>query len=79
MSRGCLLDLLGEQGGKRQNILELLAWARQEHMGLTCMDCPSAVGIIAHLARSHSNSDVEKELLATLCRFQPSLPPCCPN
>lgn len=33
----------------------------------------SVVGVIAHLAKSHSNSDVEEELLETLSRFQPSL------
>jgi len=66
------LDLLGEQSGKWQSFLELLAWARLEHMGLACMGCLSATGVIAYLAKSHSNSDVEKELLATLPRFQPS-------
>lgn len=32
----------------------------------------SVVEVIAHLAESHSNSDVEKELLVTLSRFQSS-------
>lgn len=32
----------------------------------------SVLGVIAHLAKIHSNSDVEKDLLVTLSRFQSS-------